>query len=158
METYKGYIEHIRFRNTENGYTVFDLACEQGECTCVGIFHFINEGEYLEVRGEFRENNSYGMQFYVDNYEVITPKDEVSMIRYLGSGAIKGMKEATAKKIVDKFKEDTFRIIEEEPERLAEIKGISLKKAMEISEQVENMKEARNAMIFLAGYGINVLQ
>lgn len=156
MEVVKGYIEKIVFRNSENGYTVMSVNSEDEEITCVGIFHYIGEGEYLELKGEYIEHPSYGVQLSVSEYEIITPEDEIAMIRYLGSGAIKGVKVSTATKIVNRFKKDTFRIMEEEPERLAEIKGISLKKAMEISEQMEEKKDMRKAMIFLGKYGISM--
>lgn len=156
MESIKGYIEKIVYRNTENGYTVMSINADGEDMACVGIFHFIDEGEYIEVRGEYTEHPTYGVQLKVSEYEVLAPEDELAMIRYLGSGAIKGVKESTATKIVNKFKKDTFRIMEEEPERLAEIKGISMKKAMEISAQVEEKKDMRKAMIFLAQYGISM--
>lgn len=156
MKQIKGYIEKIVFRNAENGYTVMSVNSDGEEMTCVGIFHYIGEGEYVEMEGDFIEHPSYGPQFSVSKYEIIAPEDEVSMIRYLGSGAIKGVKISTATKIVNKFKGDTFRIMEEEPERLAEIKGISLKKAREISEQMEEKKDMRKAMLFLGQYGISM--
>ncbi|MBQ3544359.1 MAG: ATP-dependent RecD-like DNA helicase [Lachnospiraceae bacterium] len=156
MEIIKGYIEKIVYRNSENGYTVMSINADGDDIACVGIFHFIDEGEYVELRGEFIEHPTYGEQLKVSDYEVVEPEDELAIIRYLGSGAIKGIKEATATKIVNRFKKDTFRIMEEEPERLAEIKGISMKKAMEISAQVEEKKDMRKAMIFLAGYGISM--
>lgn len=156
MEVIQGYIERIVYRNSDNGYTVMELVADNEEITCVGIFHFINEGEYVEVQGDYTSHQTYGEQFNVKEYEIIVPEDEISMIRYLGSGAIKGIKIATATKIVNRFKRDTFRIMEEEPERLAEIKGITLKKAMEISEQMEEKKDMRKAMIFLQQYGINM--
>ena len=125
MEIVTGYVEHIVFRNNENGYTVFNLEGTDGEVTCVGTFNFINEGELLEIEGEFVTHNVYGTQLKVSSYKVKEPEDLMSIERYLGSGAIKGLGVALAGRIVRKFKEDTFRIIEEEPERLAEIKGIS---------------------------------
>lgn len=156
MEVLKGYIEKIVFRNSENGYTVMSINSDGMEVTCIGIFHYVSEGEYLEMEGEYVEHSSYGEQFKVSRYEVIVPEDEVAMIRYLGSGAIKGIKISTATKIVNKFKADTFRIMEEEPERLAEIKGISEKKAREIGQQMEEKKDMRKAMIFLGQYGISM--
>ena len=140
MENVKGYIEKIVYRNEENGYTVMSVNADGEEITCVGIFHYIGEGEYLELQGEYIEHPSYGEQLSVKEYEIIAPEDEISMIRYLGSGAIKGVKISTATKIVNRFKKDTFRIMEEEPERLAEIKGISLNKAKEIAMQMEEKK------------------
>ncbi|MGC4019320.1 MAG: ATP-dependent RecD-like DNA helicase [Muricomes sp.] len=155
MEVVTGYVEHIVFRNEENGYTVFNLENEEGEMTCVGSFNFINEGEMLELRGDFVNHNVYGSQLRVSSHEVKEPEDVVSIERYLGSGAVKGLGAALAGRIVRKFKEDTFRIIEEEPERLAEIKGISERKAREIAQQVEEKKDMRRAMIYLQKYGIS---
>lgn len=156
METIKGYVEHIVYRNEDNGYTVFDLNNDDGELTCVGKFHFIEEGELLELTGEYTMHKLYGTQLQVESSKVCAPEDLVSIERYLGSGAIKGIGTALAGRIVKKFKEDTFRIIEEEPERLAEIKGISERKAREIALQVEEKKEMREAMIYLQKYGISI--
>ncbi len=154
METIQGYVEKIVFRNDENGYTVMDLDVDGDFETCVGTFHTINEGEYIKVTGEYQEHKNYGPQLVVSEYEVIQPEDEISIIRYLSSGVIKGIRESTATKIVNRFGKDTFRIMEEEPERLAEIRGISEKKAMEISDQMQEKRELRSAMIFLGQYAI----
>ncbi len=155
METIKGYVDHIIYRNTENGYTVLVLICEEDELTCVGIFSDIVEGENIEAKGEYIEHPSYGRQFKVEYFEERAPEDEMAIERYLGSGAIKGIGVALAARIVRRFKKDTFRIIEEEPERLAEVKGISERKAMEIADQVNEKKDLRQAMIFLQQYGIH---
>lgn len=155
METVKGYVEHIVYRNEDNGYTVFHLNNDDGELTCVGNFHYIEEGELLKITGEYTTHKMYGLQFSVDSFEACEPEDLISIERYLGSGAIKGIGPALAGKIVRKFKEDTFRIIEEEPERLAEIKGISERKAREIAAQAEEKKDMRQAMIYLQKYGIS---
>lgn len=155
MEEIKGYIEHIVYRNEDNGYTVFHLNNDDGEVTCVGNFHFIEEGELLKMEGEYTTHKLYGLQFSVKSSEVCEPEDLVSIERYLGSGAIKGVGAALAGRIVQKFKEDTFRIIEEEPERLAEVKGISERKAREIAVQAEEKKDMRRAMIYLQKYGIS---
>ncbi len=155
METLSGYVEHIVFQNSDNGYTVLNLVSGEEEVTCVGIFHGVGEGETLELAGEYTEHPSYGRQFKMQSFQVKSPEDILSIERYLGSGAIKGIGAALAARIVRKFKEDTFRIIEEEPERLAEVKGISERKAMEIAEQVEGKRELRQAMIFLQQYGIS---
>ena len=154
METITGYVDHIIYRNAENGYTVLVLICEEEELTCVGVFSDIVEGENIEAKGEFTEHPTYGRQFKVSSFEEKAPEDEVAIERYLGSGAIKGIGLALAARIVRRFKKDTFRIIEEEPERLAEVKGISERKAMEIAEQVNAKKDLRQAMIFLQQYGI----
>ncbi len=155
MEILSGYVEHIVFQNTENGYTVLNLVCEEEEITCVGIFHGVSEGECLELTGEYTTHPSYGRQFKTSSFQVKPPEDMVSVERYLASGAIKGIGAALAARIVKKFREDTIRIIEEEPERLAEVKGISQRKAMEIAEQAEGKRELRQAMIFLQQYGIS---
>lgn len=155
METLKGYVEHIVYQNEENGYTVLNLVSEEEEITCVGIFHGVGEGETLELSGAYTEHPSYGRQFKMVSFQVKPPEDILSMERYLGSGAIKGIGAALATRIVRKFKQDTFRIMEEEPERLAEVKGISQRKAMEIAEQAEGKREQRQAMIFLQQYGIS---
>lgn len=156
METITGFVEHIVYRNDDNGYTVLNLVAQEEEITCVGVFHVVSEGECIEASGEYTVHPSYGPQFKVQSYQMKVPDDLVSMERYLGSGAIKGVGAALAARIVRRFKDETFRIIEEEPERLAEIKGISERKAMEISQQMEEKKELRQAMIFLQNYGISL--
>ena len=155
MEIIQGYVDHIIYRNAENGYTVLVLVCGEEELTCVGIFSDIVEGENIEAKGEFTEHPVYGSQFKVSSFEEKAPEDEMAIERYLGSGAIKGIGLALAARIVRRFKKDTFRIIEEEPERLAEVKGISERKAMEIADQVNAKKDLRQAMIFLQQYGIS---
>ncbi len=154
MEEVTGYVESIIYQKQENGYTVFELATEDVIMTCVGTCHGLSEGETIKAVGENVKHKTYGMQFKISSYETVTPQDRVSMERYLGSGAIKGIGAALAARIVKKFGNDTFRIMEEEPERLAEIKGISLKKAQEIAVQMEEKRDLREAMIFLQQYGI----
>ena len=156
MEKLAGYVEHIIYRNTDNGYTVLNLVSGEEEITCVGNFSAIAEGENIEASGEYTDHPTYGRQFKVDAFEEKAPEDEEAIERYLGSGAIKGVGLALAARIVRRFKEDTFRIIEEEPERLAEIKGISERKAMEIADQVNEKRDLRQAMIFLQQYGITM--
>ena len=156
VESLAGYVEHIIYRNADNGYTVLNLVSGEDEITCVGIFSAIAEGENIEAQGEYTEHPTYGQQFKVISFEEKAPEDEEAIERYLGSGAIKGIGLAMAARIVRRFKEDTFRIIEEEPERLAEIKGISNRKAMEIASQVNEKRDLRQAMIFLQQYGITM--
>ena len=151
----EGYVEHIIFRNAENGYTIFELVSGEEELTCRGTFAYLNEGDFVSVEGQMVEHPIYGTQLQVTSYELRPPEDVVAIQRYLGSGAIKGIGETMAARIVQKFGADTFRIMEEEPERLAEIKGISERKAREIAIQVEDKKELRQAMIFLTQYGIS---
>lgn len=154
-EVISGYVEKIVFRNAENGYTVLSLADDEVDITCVGNFSYINEGEYIEVTGELTEHPIYGEQIKVTGFRVKEPEDAFSMERYLGSGAIKGVGPKLAARIVKKFKKDTFRIIEEEPERLIEVKGISERIAREVAEQFEEKRDLRNAMMFLQQYGIS---
>lgn len=155
MMEIKGYVEHIVFRNEDNGYTVMNVETEEDEILCVGIFPTVSEGMYLLLHGEMQEHPRYGEQLRVSSYEEQEPEDERAVMRYLASGAIKGIGPALAERIIKKFKEDTLRIIEEEPERLAEIKGISLKKAIDISVQMEEKREQRQVMIFLQKYGVS---
>lgn len=156
MEKLAGYVEHIIYRNTDNGYTVLNLVSGEDEITCVGIFSTIAEGENIEAAGDYTDHPTYGTQFKVVSFEEKAPEDQEAIERYLGSGAIKGIGLAMAARIVRRFREDTFRIIEEEPERLAEVKGISERKAMEIASQVNEKRDLRQAMIFLQQFGITM--
>lgn len=155
MNHLQGYIDHIRFRNETNGYTVLSLETDSDDETVVGLFPFLNEGEYISMDGDYVDHPVHGPQFQMKTYEVVAPNDIKSMERYLGSGAIKGVGPAIAKRITKKFKMDTFRIIEEEPERLAEVKGVTEKKARAIAVEFSEKQEMRHAMMFLSGYGIN---
>ena len=128
---------------------------EGEDITCVGFFKYADEGENVELKGDFTEHAVYGEQFKVESYEVKEPEDTLSIIRYLGSGAIKGIGQALATRIVKEFGEDTFRVIEEEPERLARVKGISDRKAREIAIQVIEKQDLRKVMVFLQQYGIS---
>lgn len=154
MESIQGLVEHIVYHNDTNGYTVFSLMCQGEEIVCVGNITSLDEGEYLKAEGEYTEHQVYGRQFKVTSMSVEVPEDEYSIERYLGSGAIRGVGPSLAARIVKKFKKDSFRIIEEEPERLAEIKGISERKAREIYQQFHEKQDMRQAMMFLAKYGI----
>ena len=151
----KGYVDHIIYRKPETGYTVFILISEGDEITCVGSMSQLDQGDHLIIQGEETDHPLYGSQIKVSSYNIVPPEDEESMERYLGSGAIKGVGPALAKRIVKKFKKDTFRIIEEEPERLVEIKGISERIAREISEQMEEKRGMREVMIYLSNFGIS---
>lgn len=155
MKNISGYVENITFRNEDNGYTVLTLLSGKKEIKCTGTFGYICEGEYVEIEGEEVFHDIYGEQIRVISYEIIPATDEFSIKKYLGSGAIKGLGAVLADRIVERFGEDTIRIIEEEPERLAEIRGITTRKAMDICKQVEDKKDMRDIMIFLQGYGIS---
>ncbi len=156
MEKVTGYIDNFIYQNKENGYCVLNLATEDGELTCVGTLQGITAGMNVAFTGSYTEHPAYGRQFKVESYEEKEPEDEFAIERYLGSGAIKGIGAALAARIVRRFGKDTFRVIEEEPERLAEIRGISERGAQEIAAQVEEKKEMRQAMIFLQQYGITL--
>ena len=141
MEEFKGYVEHIIYRNEENTYTVFEVQCEEGPVTCTGFPPAISEGESCVVSGEKVQHAVYGEQFKVDTYRVIPPENSQAMLRYLASGAVKGIGQALAARIVKKFGDDTLRVMDEEPERLAEIKGISERKAREIAAFMAEKRE-----------------
>lgn len=157
-ETVTGYIDHIIFRNNDNGYTVMVLKGTQKEeeLTCVGTFPSVTQGAAIEAVGTFSHHPVYGKQFQISSFVEKMPEDALAMERYLGSGAIKGIGAALASRIVRRFGEDTLRIVEEEPERLAEVKGISEKKAREIAAQITEKADMRKAMIFLQKYGISL--
>ena len=155
MEQIKGYIEHIIFSNHDNGYTVLELTTDTGEETCVGILHAVSEGESVILSGDYTNHPTYGRQFAFSSYEEVEATDEQSIRRYLSSGAVKGIGPALAGRIVDMFKEDTFRVMEEEPELLARIKGISLRKAQEIAAVVVEKHDLRRVMLFLQKFGIS---
>lgn len=152
----EGFVDNIIFRNEDNGYTVFNIIYKGEEVTCVGVLSYINAGEFITATGEFVKHAIYYMQFSIKTYEFKTPEDAKSVKRYLASGAVKGIGEKMADRIVSTFGDDTFRIMEEEPERLAEIKGISMAKAMDIAAQLNDKQDMRKAMMFLQKYGINM--
>ena len=169
-----GYVEKIIYTNSDNGHTILDVSLTsdeikrlQAECpdyaddideemVCVGTLHLINAGEYVVFNGDFTVHQTYGLQFKVTSYEESRPEDMDSIERYLGSGAIKGVGPALAARIVRHFKMDTFRVIEENPEELSQVKGISNRMAMEIADQVAEKKGMRNAMLFLGKLGIGM--
>lgn len=156
MEIVSGYIDHIVYQNGETGYTVIEVVQDGDDLTLVGILPGISEGEYIRAEGKRIVHAVYGEQFSVSGFEIQAPGDSASIEHYLGSGAIKGVGTALAARIVKKFGEDTFRIIEDEPERLAEVKGISETMAMKIASQVAEKRDMREAMIYLQRYGISL--
>lgn len=174
MEELKGYVEKIIYTNEENGHTILEVElsndevkrlkdnCEEyadeiyNSMVCVGILNLVHTGSYVVFKGDFSLHPSYGVQFKAVSFEETEAEDEVSIERYLASGAIKGIGAGLAARIVKKFKMDTFRIMEEEPERLSEVKGISDRIAMEIADQVVEKRDMRKAMIYLSGVGIGM--
>lgn len=152
----KGIIDHIIFRNNENAYTVLSLnADDGGDYVCVGTLPELDPGESVAFEGEIKDTKKYGLQFSVTSYTIAPLDDEASILRYLSSKTIKGIGPGLAQRIVSRFGADSFRIIEEEPERLAEIKGISLRKAIAISESFEKKAGSRQALSFLSQYDIS---
>lgn len=155
MENITGFVESIVFQNKENGYTVLYLNTDEEVITCVGFCIGLTQGESIEASGEYTEHATYGRQFKISSFHTVRPTDVAQMERYLASGAVKGIGATLATRIIKSFGKDTMRIIEEEPERLAEVKGISLRKAQEIAVQFDDKKELREAMLFLQPYGIS---
>lgn len=156
METVSGYIDHIVYQNSETGYAVIEIVNEGEEFTLVGILPQVNEGEFIRAEGTRTNHALYGEQFQVSRFELQTPEDKAAIEHYLGSGAIKGVGTALAARIVKKFGADTFRVIEEEPERLSEVRGISQNMALKIGSQVAEKRDMREAMIYLQRYGITL--
>ncbi len=151
----KGEIEDIVFRNNENGYTVIALNVNEELVTAVGKFPQVNVGEEVELTGEFSSHNKYGEQFSVKKIKVIPPNSEEGIIRYLSSGLIKGVGEITAQNIVEKFGKSTLDIIEMNPEKLSEVRGISIKKAEEIALAYRDLKDMQNAVMMMQSYNIS---
>lgn len=150
----EGPIEEIIFRNEQNGYTVFVVDFKTTPVVCVGKLINANIGENLSLNGEYVNNSKYGYQFSFDSYEVVLPSTLAGIERYLSSGLIKGVGPVTAKNIVNHFKEQTFDIIEMSPSSLAEVKNISMKKAIEIGEKFKELKKLQNSVMFLQKYNI----
>ena len=155
MDKIQGYIDHFIYKNETNGYGVIELHMEDDDIICTGFFSGVEQGENVEIEGEYTDNPTYGLQFKAHKIQILTPQSEYEIEKYLSSGAIKGVGPSLARRIIKRFGSDTFRIMEEEPERLAEVKGISERIAVDIATQMENRKELREAMIFLQRYGIS---
>jgi len=151
----EGYIEKIIYRSEETGYTVFSVETTEGEEIFVGNMPGIYDGMYIQAEGEYVHHPQYDLQFSVKTCELSMPTDVLGIERYLGSGLVKGIGQVLAKRIVKAFKEDTLRIMAEEPERLAEVKGISLRKARELGETYQENHEFQEVIIYLTQYGIH---
>ncbi len=154
QETLHGTVEDIIFQNIENGYAVFTISENETEITCVGIVPHLHEGENVEISGHWTVHATYGRQFQVEIYAKTVPTTQEGIEKYLASGIIKGIGAKTAKKIVEKFGENSFQIIEEQPERLAEIRGITLKKAQSIGAVFQEQHDLRQVMVFLQNFGV----
>ncbi len=156
MEKITGIVEEIIYRNEQNGYTIIVVSAQEGEITCVGTMFKLSIGEEISVEGEYTTHPIYGKQFDVETFSTSVPKDKHAFEKYLGSGAIKGIGPVLAGKIVESFGDDTFRIIEQEPERLEEVKGISMQKAQQIAEVFYEQRSMRQAILFLQEYQISL--
>ena len=152
LERLEGNVEQIVFCNEDNGYTVCDMSTEDDIFTVCGIMPMLCEGDRLCVYGKWVHSAKYGRQFSVEQYERVMPADTASMLRYLSSRAIKGIGPKTAAKIVEEFGEDTFDVIENHPEWLANIKGISMRVALSASESFKEQTGIRSAMMFFRDY------
>lgn len=150
-----GTIEDIVYSNPENGYSVIDISCDKKLITAVGIMPSCSPGEKIRLRGQWVTHPSFGKQFKASACERSMPKTAGDMLRYLSGGTIKGIGPATAAKIVERFGEDTFNIMEHEPLRLAEIKGITKDKAIDIGERFKNQFAVREVIIALERFGLN---
>ena len=150
----EGAVENIVFRNDENGYTVLELADGDDYITAVGIMPLVSAGDNVVLFGTFTEHKSYGRQFAAQTCEVTRPTGAADILRYLSSGAVKGVGAATARRLVDEFGEATLEIMENEPDRVAMLKGISRAKALEFAAQLKSDESVRALMIYLGGFGI----
>ncbi len=150
----EGPIEEIIFRNEQNGYTVFVIDFKTTPVVCVGKLINANIGENLSLEGEYVNNSKYGYQFSFNSYEVVLPTTLSGIEKYLSSGLIKGVGPITAKNIVKHFGKQTFDIIEMSPSSLAEVKNISMKKALEIGDKFKELKKLQNSVMFLQKYNI----
>lgn len=155
MEEIQGVIQEIIFRNEQNGYSVVDMECDGELETFVGYFAFLNLGEMIKAFGSWVQHKDYGRQFKVESYSIVTPASLIGIEKYLASGLISGIGQATAKKLVEKFGMDTLDIIQYNPDKLLEIEGIGEKKAEKMHEAFLEQRELRDIMIFLEQYGIS---
>ncbi|MBQ4515947.1 MAG: ATP-dependent RecD-like DNA helicase [Clostridia bacterium] len=155
LDAYQGTVEEVIYANEENGYAVFEFdANDTGLITCVGYIPYIKAGEMLIVSGKWTNHSSYGEQLKVEYFERIEPTGRDEILSYLSSGVVRGVRKSTAEKIVNRFGEDSLHIIVDMPERLAEIKGISLAKAYEIQQSYMQIFEKEQLILFLQKYNI----
>ena len=152
----KGIVEELIFRNDENGYTVLDLDCNGELVTCVGTFPIISEGEEISLNGEFKVNGKYGRQFVATSATISPPQSLEGIEKYLSSGLIHGIGPITAHNIVSHFKKETLSIIEFNPQRLVEVKGVSVGKAQDIANAFNDIKKMQNTILFLQSYDISL--
>ena len=154
MENISGIIKKITFRNESNAYTVAVLKTKTEEITIVGTLPFINDGDSVDLEGEYTVHATYGEQFKVSSFTQRTPENSAAILRYLSSGAIKGVGPTTAIRLVEKFVEDTLDVIQNHPSDMASLKGISMQKAMQIHEEYQKQFGVRDIMVMLSKYNI----
>ena len=151
----EGVVENIVYRNEENGYTVLEIADSEDYITAVGIMPLAAVGDKVALTGVFTEHKSYGRQFSAKAYEVCRPTETADILRYLSSGAIKGIGASTAQKLVKEFGDSTLEIMENHPERVALLRGISTEKALDFAAQLKVNAGIRTLMLYLGEYGIS---
>ena len=151
-----GTVEHIIYRNSENGYTVLELFCEKRMITVSGKFPIVGVGEILELEGDFKMHPDYGVQFVAESAKVERPTDEKAIIKYLSCGLISGVGEVTAQNIVKLFGVETLNVIEKEPDKLIAVRGISVKKANDIHNTYKDIRKMQDAVMFLQKYDISI--
>ena len=150
----KGEVTDIIYQNDVNSYTIAVFETDEEETTIVGYLPFVKSGDTLKVEGKFVEHKDYGRQFKVETFEKLMPETLGALEKYLANGSVKGIREATAKKIIKTFGEDTINVFKFEPEKLAQIKGISKSKAIEMSESFLENWEVWQIVGFLERFGI----
>lgn len=151
----QGEVEDIVYRNDGNGYTVIEIACDYANVTAVGTMPSVSIGEELKLTGHWKSHTTYGEQFAVEYYEHIMPSGISAILRYLSSGAIKGIGASTARKLVNAFGDKTLEVIEKEPHRLTMIKGITASKAQKMSEELQKVFGVREVMLYLERFNIS---
>ncbi len=155
LEIISGTVTHIVFSSAESGFTVLELESNGETETVVGNLNGVSVGEELEITGKFVLHSTYGQQFRAQSFLKTLPSGSVAILRYLSSGAIKGIGPATAKRIVQCFGDETFEVMEKEPQRLVTIKGISMSRALQIQEEVSNRRSLRELCLKLAKFGLS---
>jgi exodeoxyribonuclease V alpha subunit len=156
--TLSGVIENIVYKNNDNGWTVLELNCEEDLITVVGSLFQVSAGDELKVLGEWVIHSSYGKQFKANSFERCLPNTSTAILKYLSSGAIKGIGVATAKRLVETFGADTLEIIENEPQSLINVKGITAKKASQINDEFKQQFGVRSCMLFLQKYNVTAAE
>ena len=154
LKRIEGNVVHITFQSEETGFTVLELETETEYVTVVGEMAGIGEGQKLVAFGEYTNHPSFGVQFKAQTVEISLPSDINAIFTYLASGAVKGIGMVFAKRIVEKFGENTFEILDSSPEKLAQVQGISFNKAKQIQQEFKKIHGVQDAIVFLSKYNI----